>query len=653
MRPVTPCPQENLLPSAAPSSSDAHAPQRTVVWALVAWLLGVWWLSAQYLGFDVQDGLVYTAEALRRLAPHNFNPDLFFLGQSQGDFSVFGWVYASAIQAWGLNFGAFVLATLGRLAWGMAVVGLAATLWPRQQNHRWLACLALMLLLPSTYSAYDSFQYGGPDITSRTSAELCVLLALACHWRQRPVWAWGCAVLAAVLHPLMALPALVLLLLQARPRGRHIGLALGMAGLGLGALFGVPPLDRLTLTFDPDWWVVVDALVGYILVQHWSALMLLKVSGLAALLLHSAMAHPDARLRRLSRHLLVLMGLMLGLWIGACLTQNVLGVQLQLWRVLWLCQLLAPALWVSSLPAWRTWDRVNLAAVLLVMGGLLAQHMATAWLVWAGVALSSPRIQAQARQIATARRLLPLAAAALAMMAWLPHIPAWFTRRAALPDPPMVEPTWVALAQTSALTLTLTLVLALPLWWPRVRALWVLPWVACVLPLGIGAQVLWHQYVQASPIWYEARQLRRLIPEGAVVQWIGQTHQTWFNLHRAQYIAAIHGPNGLFVRDAALLFQQRARAFVQSGLIGPALALPQANTPEIRAAVLTTLRLQLEAPTEFNPSKLHLRTVCQDRALDFILVSLRAPGADHYVQDDEQGRWVSVYACARHRAQGG
>jgi hypothetical protein len=641
------------LPSADSFSLDAPASQRTVVWALVAWLLGVWWLSAQYMGFDVQDGLVYTAEALRRLEPHNFAPDLFFLGQSQGDFSVFGWVYATAIQTWGLNFGAFVLATLGRLAWGVAVVGLAATLWPRPQGHRWLACLTLMLLLPSTYSAYDSFQYGSPDITSRTSAELWVLLALVCHWRQRPAWAWGCAVLAALLHPLMALPALALLLLQARPRVRHVGLALGITGLGLGAALGIPPLDRMTLTFDPDWWTVVDALVGYILVQHWSALTLLKVSGLAALLLHSATVHPDARLRRLSRHLLVLLGLMLGLWVGACLTQNVLGVQLQLWRVLWLCQLLAPALWLSSLPAWRTWDRVNGAAVLLVMSGLLAQHVATAWLVWAGVALSWPRLQAPARQIPTARRLLPLAAAALAMMAWLPHIPAWFTRRAALPVPPMVEPTWVALAQTSALTLALTLVLALPLWWPRARTLWALPLLGCTLPLWVGGHVVWHQFEQARPAWREAHQLRRIIPEGAVVQWIGQTHQTWFALHRAQYIAAIQGPNGLFVRDAALLFQQRARAFVQSGLIGPALALPQANTPETRTAVLTTLRLQLEAPTEFNPSDAHLRTVCQDRALDFILVSLRAPGADHDVLDDDQGRWVSVYACARHRAQGG
>jgi len=595
---------------------------------LLLWLLAAWWLSSQYLGYNLRDGLFYSAEALRRLEPGNFVRDPFFIGQSQGNFSLFGGLYAQAVQGLGLPLAGWLMSTLGRGAWALGVVLLARALLPTQ----WLGAVALMLLLPASYDGYGLFSYGESEVTARCWAEAGVLFALAAHFNGRQVLSWALVVLAAGLHPLMALSGGALLLLLQAPRRRNIGLGLAALAILAAALLEIGPFAQLFRVFDADWWASVVLLTGYVLVQAWQPLAFAKMLCWALLLGYAAWQHPLAPVRQLARMLLGLMLLLLGLWAWASFSQNVLLVQLQLWRVLWLCQLLAPALWWSALPAWRSWDARLWTHVLLIAAAVLSAGLSVAILALPAMLLMWPGARVLFAS-ALLRKLLLGMAGLLLMMALAVRYPGFeynaslnhFNKLAqAKATSWFAEPMWT-LPATLGLWWLLGPMRPLQKRWQQGVALLI-----CLVPLGFSLSVLQTQLAKARQPVADASALQALIPPGAVVYWDQGVSGSWFKLHRAHYAGPNQGVTSLFSKAASLEFKRRFALLEQAGFERNLLAgLSDTAKPAGLALSLAQVRL-----------------LCQDPALDFILLSMPLPEADTQVAyPGVESGTVSVFRC--------
>ena len=602
----------------------------TRTWLMLAWLLGVWWMSTQFCGSTLRDGKLYAIEALRLLEPHNFAGDVFFAGQSQGKLSLFTTLYAPVVAGLGLKIGGMVVAFAGRMLWGTALVLLARRLWPGPATA-WLPGLALMLLLPASYDSYGMFAYGEPESTARSWAEALVLLALGQQWAGRPLRAAGLVLLSAALHPIMALPGASLLLLLQRPRVRHLGIGLGLAAILAGAALQIGPLGRLFQQFDDAWWVSIQRITGYIFHTQWQLLALLKAAGLGALLLHVSLCAPQPALRRLARRLLGLQVVMLGLWWLGDATRNVLLVQLQCWRVLWLCQLLAPALWFSTLAPWRQWDARQWSQVGLVATGLVSVGTYTGWITAPALLLSHPLAARLFQQQPLLRRLIPTLALLMLAGTLFVRLPVYQYQIGLNDLYQLIQPEAMTTAGEPMFTLPLTVGLMMALLRAqRAGARRLLGWLA-LIPLGLSLNIFSIQLERALKPFPDAHALQALIPEGSVVYWDMGVQHAWFSLHRAHYAGRNQGTTALFSREAAIEFRRRftqlEQARLEEKLIPDDHAVPDNNA--------NTIDLQ------------HLRQLCQDPILDFVLLSLDVVEADaHIPYADAPGGMTSVFRCS-------
>jgi len=213
------------------------------------------------------DSVLYLGQALLRWKPAQFSNDLFFAYGSQAQFTLF-----PQVIAWMLNHAnaatLFLAMTLvGRVFFAAASFLLLHQLLP--PKFRLWALLSL-LIMPTNYGGFNVFSYAEPFSTGRTFAEPLILLALAAFVRQR--WLATCTlwVLAAVIHPLQAFPALVLAwlwLINKDKRWLHL-LWLPVAGLLL-ALANIPPFSTLLTQFDQLWLEWVSEANKHVFIMHW------------------------------------------------------------------------------------------------------------------------------------------------------------------------------------------------------------------------------------------------------------------------------------------------------------------------------------------------------------------------------------------------
>lgn len=635
-----------------------------LTFSLVAWLVGVWWLSNQFVNLSLNsDGLFYAGDAVRLLVPQNFTKDVFFLSQTQGDFSLFGWCYSHLIAAVGLLPAEWGMSTLGRLWWCSGAMALAYRLWcGTAERSPWWIGLALMLLLPSGYDSERMFFYGTADVTPRTWAEAWVLWSLAC--RLSGHWGWSVGFLGAALafHPLMALPGLGLQVLLL-PRWRWLWALVALSGAGLlGAALKVGPLAALFQTFDPLWWECVVILAGQVLIASWSSLALAKAACMAALLLATAAWHPAPRLRRWAGALLGLEGLMLALWWLGCVTHNVLLLQLQLWRVLWLCQLLAPALWWSALPPWRQWSAWHGAQAALVAAAVLSNSPATVWLFIPGVFLQWPRV-VKALQSAGVRRVVLGGAVAALCMSLALRFPEFVARARIHQLGGLVDGFWVGVAQEPMWTLP---VLGLLAWghnrWRASRwRLWVSA--VAVLPVaGLLVGLFGAQFKAISRPLPDVAALRRVVPPGALIYWNHDLNASWLLLRQGHYVSAFQGAVALFSREAAMEYRRRLAHLAAAGGLGEGLSRQDIEQVALHASPytveadigtlspLSVLRARLDdVESQHRPLDTDsVRALCRDPVLDRVLVSGSRLDATWSVPyPGVPGGVVSVFQCER------
>ena len=376
----------------------------------------LWLLMRGYQGFS-GDAQIYAFQALARIHPA-LSSDLYLQNTSQDQYTVFSPFYATFIQWFGLEHAARLL-TLFFTVWTVAAVWyLAAAI--TQRRTAWLA-VGFFVIAAGDYGASGVFRVFEPYLTARLPAQALLITAIACHLRGMKVVGLLLSIAALFIHPLMALPGLLVLICLGLPlRLSVIGAAAGVfAALGIALSATVLPAASHTLgIMDAAWLEVVEERSQFLFLQLWSLrdwdvnLRPLLYLVFIALLLD------DARSRRLCIAALLVGICGLTIAVIACLTGPVaLLVQGQAWRWVWLSCLLSILLLPAALfRVWRDEKCGPLCAVLLTCAWAISAIGGTACLLLA-VFVWLMRAKIKERAIPIVRWMA--VAAAVAALAWV------------------------------------------------------------------------------------------------------------------------------------------------------------------------------------------------------------------------------------------
>ncbi len=336
----------------------------------------------------VHDARLYALQALAWLYPE-LRQDLYLRFGSQDDYTLFSAFYTPLIQALGLEGAALTLSLLSLLALFTATAYMLTRLGdPAGSPGGSLSgprdgALAVAML-PVGYGALAIFHVAEPFATPRPLAAALGLLAVAFALDRRGLAASLAALASLLVHPLMAWPAVVVALwVGLRPRLAAALTLLGALALILAAWAGAPVLGRLFQVMDPEWQAMTSAMAPYLWTATWdasdwnSAAVALLAPLIAAARFYgiggSQLAHgvsPYVKVA-LAASLLGASGLLTTILLGDGF-DNLLSLQLQPWRALWLSHWLGVAglglLFIRSL---QTRDPADLISVLGLAGAEL------------------------------------------------------------------------------------------------------------------------------------------------------------------------------------------------------------------------------------------------------------------------------------------
>jgi hypothetical protein len=336
--------------------------------ALALLLVVVWLIMHRYLGLD-NDAQLYALQALVRIHPA-LGADLYFQHGSQDAYTAFSPLYASVISLMDLR-SATLLLTVLFIAWFLV----AAWMLARDlcgPDITWLSVGAL-IIIPGAYGGSGIFHFSDLFLTARLPAEALVVTALALHFRGWKRLSLAIATGALFIHPLMALPGLLLLICLSIPRKTAlIGAGAGIvATLSIALIAQLVPNAALGITvMDPAWLNVVQERSQFLFLNLWSlGDWKLNIQPFLSLVI-TAIAVPDTRIRKLcvAAAIVGLAGLAVAS-VGSCVTPVALIIQGQAWRWVWITDfvcilLLAPVV----LHLWRDPKCGPLCAVLVAIG---------------------------------------------------------------------------------------------------------------------------------------------------------------------------------------------------------------------------------------------------------------------------------------------
>lgn len=622
------------------SPASRSALPETRLWPLVM-VLAAWWLLTRPYPGIFHDGVLYTAQALKRLHPGQYAQDIFFLYGSQDDFTIIGVIHAWLIGHLGMDAAFMALTLAGAILWSYALLWLL---------RRWLSVLplaaALILALSADphYGGLDVFSYGERFATPRVFSEALVLLALSTWLEGKRVLA-GCFLAGAVLlHPLIALAGVGILAwasLQAWVgRPLILGLSLLVAsllGMQLALWLGAPWLD-------PVWKQFVEQRSPFLFAHLWNPGDWLRLS-LDATLLWLASRHVPDEAGKVAGWVLPVLVLAMLLAIAA----ETMGVQwavaAQLQRVQWLAHLLALALAVPlCLGLWREaggrgrYLAAGVAGSLVFpvnLGGLVLP-VVYGMHAWAGRRL--PNAAPGPRLSLALLAAVPGAGLAL----WLFYFSSSLIFAGAIDERPAWL--WVFIQAPVALgVLFAGYALARRV---RLDAAWLWVYAACVLSIGI------YHWDQRKPWNAEHDHLQRMaaiapaqamIPEGAVVYWesgvfVSEENRTrldkgleraWFWLRRSNYASFDQAAGSVFYRKTAMESARRAAHLRRWGFGDGNVDWAARKKP----------------PRKFPLSMARLQGICMDPVLDFVITDTNMPEAKLGFQDPLTGRKFSVYDC--------
>ncbi len=313
------------------------------------------------------DAVLYAVQALHKLYPANYAQDIFFSSGSQDEFTLFSPFFAKLIQLFGLGEAALLLTMLGAILWLWGVFRVSG-FWSGWS--RWIF-LGLVVTIPVAYGGRDVFHAGEAFAVPRIWAEALVMLGISNWVREKWLWAAMSLVMAALLHPLMALAGFMFCYFYAFRLNRiwivgSLGLLLAVCVL---ALLKVSLFARLFQAMDPTWFDLVYQRTSYYMFPTaWSMRDYNMLIWNAIVIGLVIIRNDDVVMRRLMLAVLAsgLTALLVDV-VGADWLHSVLLLQIQAWRVLWLVYVigLGAFAWLSM----EFWGDKNLRFVIL---GLVA-----------------------------------------------------------------------------------------------------------------------------------------------------------------------------------------------------------------------------------------------------------------------------------------
>jgi hypothetical protein len=520
----------------------------------------VWLLTRRYSGIH-NDAALYTLMALAWRDPATFASDLFVRFGSQDPFTLFSPLYGFLIGALGLK-----AANIGLTFAAHAVWLTGAWMLTRRMLRGPPALIGFLLLtaVSAYYGGWAVLYAGEAILTPRPLAEGLVMIALALLMGRAWLRSTAIMLLAALIHPAMALAGLgaAFGLLALRRRLFWWAAPAGVAAVLALAAAGAPPFGRLFQIMDGPWLAGVTGHDGFVFAGSWMAADWVRVAAELAICGAAAVwSGGDRRRVYIAVSASALGGLVVSV-IGADLARDVLIVQLQTWRLCWLLAVVSlPAIVLVALRLRRR--RLGLAASALLAAPLIIltrpfSDKAWAWgaalaMSLAGLALAvlirrgrQPALSRTAnRMIIEAAVILPLGALGDSAINAGQDVAFWFRHHTFSLDPAMfIIVRMVLLAAAVGLVLMSR----------RRPAIALTGAVAGVLVAALvwDARPPWDRYLidgGPGPL---------TLPAGATVLWADEASPTWFLLRRPAYVSQTQAAGLLFSRATSQEWRRRA-----------------------------------------------------------------------------------------------
>lgn len=304
----------------------------------------LWSFTHPLLSIDNHDARIYAALALQHLNPDAFTRDPFFMFGSQDSYSLFSYLYAPLIEAFGLTAAGAIILLVGGGLWCAAAILLSYKLLRAMPEGEWIwvmAALAVAALSPNYSPSGPTFYVNEGFATARSLAFPLGLIALAYSLSCRTVIAVCFALAAFLIHPLLGMwPLAVAFLARFQSRIQVTWIVVGVLVLGALMISGVSSFAR----FDSDWERILRSYTHDVFVAQPAQLRWPDHLFQVGLLFSVAFA--VGRQTATGRWYLLIglvasSGFLVAMWASYFWPSRIV-IQAQLWRSMWLAAALVP-----------------------------------------------------------------------------------------------------------------------------------------------------------------------------------------------------------------------------------------------------------------------------------------------------------------------
>jgi hypothetical protein len=605
--------------------------------------VATWLLLRGYHGL-IGDAQLYAFQALSRMHPP-LASDLYLQNTSQDQFTIFSPVYAWFIELLGVEPAALSL-TLFFTIWFLAAAWVAArTLTDR--DGAWLAVFFL-LIVDGRYGGSGVFSLAEQFLTARLPAEALIATSFACFLRGSRVLAAVVAAVALLIHPLIALPGLLLVMCILVPTRASL---LGAAASAIAALLiafcavHLPWMAKLFPIMDPTWLNIVQERSQFLFPRLWSFRDWEINAQPFFYLVFIAFATQDTRVRGICVAAVIVGATGLGIAvIGDSVGPLAILVQGQAWRWVWISvfvgTLLLPA---TVLKIWLDKKCGPLCAMLLLLGLTLPPANGTAC-VSLSLILWLMRPHFPIRAVLVLRWILW--ALAFAVAAWAAiHI--WEITSSAFRRSGAIAA--MLLRDLFALKIPAVLGAALICWGLRKCAGFRAPTVLCFGLLALSIFILPAAFKQN-------RLLASTAERNEFSDWAGIIPPTstvlvapardvgtfvWFTLQRPNYLSVDQSAGVVFSRATALEVKRRSQVLL------PVMDPNWKIMSKLRAAA-NSGKHQIDTPSR-PLTAANLDQICADTLLGFVISSQQIDFDS--LTHKNAGPWMGwhLYDCSKVR----
>jgi hypothetical protein len=506
------------------------------------------------------DAVLYLGQALFQLNPEVYKNDLFFLYGSQDQFSFFSSIYAWVISLFGIGQGAILLFIASQSLFVIALVLCCRRLYGTYVGI-WAAIA--IAATPRLYGGLSVFMYTEAFLTARSVAEPLCLFGIWLILEGRRGHAFLMLMLAALMHPLIALPCLVLWWVHMIGSDRRwLWMALLLPAFAALGYAGLMPFDKLLDTYDPTWWKLIQEGTRQVIPLEWKWMDWVLVAFDVTLILF-AFQFVSRSNTPFFKSLLLTGAICLVLSvIGSSLLHNVLLTSIQIWRVHWILHLFA----ISVVPflvlsLWPIGGLARFSAMFVVVSIYLPPYPGAYGTLLMAAALYFMHTK-QVELSPFLKRVLWGALVLVIIAKVAPKILLAFPRETVFDDPESAH--WKSIASRLIFAFPTYFVWALGFGWLASRGrfrtfAYAALGIIFVVVLAVwDKRTPWQRYLDQPH--EETHPFQTYIEEGKEVYWHQDLLAPWILLKAPSYYETNQGAGMAFNRKTATAYQERTKA---------------------------------------------------------------------------------------------